>query len=243
MASLTFYQAKVLFAPLISSLGPTDPNVAAGINFVNERFINSGQWKGNRFIYSFPVSVDSDGNYYFDTVEGIESVMKVIAVDSTSQTGEQGSIMADWFPWDESGLGWLPNTYVGDLQLIRQGLTPSYPSPYGAGDDLTFTAPTQRYRVIGANPETRTMYCLVRRGYVALKNDADILMPSSTNAYRYGLQAYIFESANELERAKVYWDLAFQCLNEITSNFEEGEQAQIQIQTKAFAPSLLKNLI
>jgi len=63
MASLTFAQAKTLLAPFVSSQGASDPVVATAINLVNERFISSGQWRGNRFIHSFDVSIDEDGNY------------------------------------------------------------------------------------------------------------------------------------------------------------------------------------
>jgi hypothetical protein len=237
MASLTFSQAQTLFAPFISSQGSTDPTVATAINFVNERFINSGQWKGNRFIYSFTVNQDSLGNNYFDTVPGIESVLKVLAIDPDYLTGEIGDVMADWFPWDEGSLGWLPPNYVGDLQIIRQGNTPVSPLPSGN------TADTQRYRVMGKVPENRTMYCIVRRGYVPLVNSTDLLIPSNRNAYRYGLQAYNYENINELERAQVYWDYSFKCLNDETMNFEDGELAQIQIQTKAFAPGIMQNLV
>jgi hypothetical protein len=237
MASLTFAQAKTLFSSFITSQGPTDPEVAIALNFVNEKFINSGQWKGNRFIYSFTVSQDSAGNNYFDTTPGIESVLKVIAIDPDYMTGEIGDVMSDWFPFDDGSLGWLPANYAGDLQIIRQGNYPASPLPSGS------TADTQRYRVIGKVPETRSLYCIVRRGYVPLVNDSDLLIPSSRNAYRYGLQAYNYENKDELERAKVYWDQAFSALNDATQNFQEGEFAQIQIQTKAFAPGLMQNLV
>lgn len=237
MASLTFSQAKTLLAPYISSVGPTDPVVASAINFVNERFISSGQWRGNRFIHSFTVSQDSDGNNYFDTVAGIESVLKVIAVDPTYLQGELGDVMPDWYPFDEGSLGWLPPNYVGDLQIVRQGNSPANPLPSQTTSD------TQRYRVLGKLPEDRQMYCIVRRGYVPLVNDTDLLIPSNRNAYRYGLQAFNYENINELERAQVYWDYAFKCLNDETASFEDGELAQIQIQTKAFAPGIMQNLV
>jgi len=237
MASLTFAQAKSLFASFITSQGPSDPEVGRAINFVNERFISSGQWRGNRFIYSFTVSQDVAGNNYFDTTAGIESVLKVLAVDPDYLTGELGDVMPDWYPFDEGSLGWLPPNYVGDLQIVRQGNVPASPLPSGA------TADTQRYRVLGKVPENRTMYCIVRRGYVPLVNSNDLLIPSNRNAYRYGMQAFNYENINELERAQVYWDYAFKCLNDETASFEDGELAQIQIQTKAFAPSIMQNLV
>ena len=237
MPSLTFAQAKTLFAPYISSQGPTDPVIAAAINFVNERFISSGQFRGNRFIYSFTVSQDSQGNNYFDTVPGIESVMKVLAIDPDYMTGELGDVMPDWYPFDEGSLGWLPANYAGDLQIVRQGNVPAAPMPSGS------TADTQRYRVLGKVPENRQMYCIVRRGYVPLVNNSDLLIPSNRNAYRYGMQAFNYENVNELERAQVYWDYAFKCLNDETASFEDGELAQIQIQTKAFAPGIMQNLV
>ncbi|NBW98781.1 hypothetical protein EBR03_04345 [bacterium] len=237
MPSITFGQAKALCAPFITSQGASDSIVGTAINFVNERFISSGQWKGNRFIRSFTVSQDSNGNNYFDTVPGVESVLKVIAIDPDYLQGEIGDIMADWFPFDEGGLGWLPANYAGDLQIVRQGNVPASPLPSGN------TADTQRYRVLGKVPENRQMYCIVRRGYVPLVNDTDLLVPSNRNAYRYGTQAFNYESANELERAQVYWDYAFKCLNDETASFEDGEIAQIQIQTKAFAPGIMQNLV
>jgi hypothetical protein len=236
MASLTFSAAKTLLAPYVTSQGATDPIVADSINFVNERFISSGQWKGNRFIKSFTVSVDANGNYYFDTVPGVESVLKVLAIDSDNQ-GEIVEIMSDWYPWNDGGLGYLPPNYAGDTQVIRQGQTPASALPSGVTSD------TQRYRVVGRVPENRTMYCIVRRGYVPLVNNNDLLLPSNRNAYRYGVQAFNYENANELERANVYWQLAYQCLNDETTAYEEGEANQVDIQTKAFAPSLVQNLI
>jgi hypothetical protein len=237
MASLTFAQAKTLLAPYITSQGSTDPVVSSAINFVNERFITSGQWRGNRFIYSFTPNKDSSGNYYIDTVPGIESILRVIAIDESYVTGETGNIMSDWFPWSEGSLGWLPPSYAGDFQLIRQGNTPASPLPSGN------TADTQRYRIIGGVPETRTMYCIVRRGYVPLVNSNDLLIPSNRNAYRYGVQAFNYENANELERAQVYWNLAYQCLNEETQAMEDGEVAEVDIQMKAFSPSAIQNLV
>ena len=237
MPSLTFSQAKTLLAPYISSQGATDPVVASAINFVNERFITSGQWKGNRFIHSFNVSQDADGNYYFDTIAGIESVLKVMALDTINNYGEILDVMGDWYPFSDGGLGYMPPNFVGDTQVIRQGPVPASALPSGS------TADTQRYRVVGQVPETRTMYCLVRRGYVPLVNSGDLLIPSNRNAYRYGVQAYNYENINELERAQVYWDLAYKCLNDETASMEEGDVSQIDIQTKAFAPSGIQNLI
>jgi hypothetical protein len=236
MASLTFSAAKTLLAPYVTSQGASDPVVADAINFVNERFISSGQWKGNRFIKSFAVSVDANGNYYFDTVPGVESVLKVLAIDADNQ-GEIVEIMSDWYPWNDAGLGFVPPSYAGDTQIIRQGQTPASALPSGVTSD------TQRYRVIGRVPENRTMYCIVRRGYVPLVNNSDLLIPSNRNAYRYGVQAYNYENVNELERANVYWQLAYQCLNDETTAYEEGDANQVDIQTKAFSPSLIQNLI
>jgi hypothetical protein len=236
MASLTFAQAKSLVAPYITSQGASDPVVDAAVNFVNERFITSGQWRGNRFIYNFTVSQDASGNSYFDTVPGIESVIKVVAVD-TYQNGEIAEISSDWYPFNDGGLGYLPPSYVGDTQIIRLDNVPAYPLP------SSHTVDTQRYRVVGCSPETRSMYCLVRRGYVPLVNDADTLVPSNRNAYRYGAQAFNYENVNELERARVYWALAYDCLNEETQSFEDGTQGNVDVQTKAFSPSLIRNLI
>lgn len=242
MASLTFADAKTLLAGYITSQGASDPVVGTAINFVNERFITSGQWRGNRFLMNFNVTTDEGGNYVFDTVAGVESVLKVIALNADQSTGDTADIMSDWYPWIEGGLGWIPANYAGDTQVIRQGPVKSYPLPSGDGSGH-FTVDTQRYRVVGNVPENRTMYCIVRRGYVPLVNDTDRLVPSNRNAYRYGVQAFNYENVNELERAKVYWDLAYKCLNDETASFEDGEQAQVDIQTKAFAPSLIQNLI
>jgi len=242
MANFTFGQAKALLWPYITSQGPADPVVWNAINFVNEKFINSGEWKGNRFLMKFSVSQDSDGNNYFDTVPGVESVIKVMAIDSTKTYGEIADVMSDWFPWDEGGLGYLPASYVGDTQVIRLGNVPATPLPSGDGSG-NYTVDTQRYRVIGQSPETRTMYCLVRRGYVPLVNDSDVLVPSSRNAYLYGVQAFNYEIKDDMQRADVYWAKAFEALNNITKSFQDGEQAEVQIQTKAFSPSLILNLI
>jgi hypothetical protein len=237
MASLTFSQAKTLLAPYITSQGSTDPVVASAINFVNERFITSGQWKGNRFIHSFSINTASDNTYYFDTVPGVESVLKVMAVESASDAGEIVQISGDWYQFNDAGVGYMPANYTGDTQVVRIGPSPADPLPSGDTSD------TQRYRVVGRVPETRTMYCLVRRGYVPLVNDTDLLIPSNRNAYRYGVQAYNYENINELERANVYWDLSYKCLNDETNSFEDGEAAQVDIQTMAFSPSLIQNLI
>ena len=237
MASLTFSQAKTLLAPFFTSAGASDPALAIGINMVNERFITSGQWRGNRFIHSFNVSTASDGTFYFDTVPGIESVLKVMAIDADSYSGETVEISGDWYPFNDAGVGYMPANYAGDTQVIRLGPSPASPLPSGV------TSETQRYRVVGRVPETRSMYCLVRRGYVPLVSDTDLLIPSNRNAYRYGIQAYNYENINELERANVYWDLSYKCLNDETKSLEDGESAQVDIQTKAFSPSLIQNLI
>jgi hypothetical protein len=333
MPSLSFSQAKSLFAKYISYIGPTDSVVADAINFVNERFITSGQWKGNRFVKSFTCSLQGDGTYCFDT--GVESVLKAIAINDDGFTGDIADVMGDWFPFSEASLGYVPPSYVGDTQIIRIGQTPvsstAFPAvswqidchddtsgslqgkqikiagttlTLGATGNIVFSSgstgtvvaaafstwatankytnsvvgntitissesptftvvdvnsglfieqasldasanltPTQRYRVIGKVPEDRVIYCLVRRGYVPLVNDNDLLFPSNRNAYRYGVQAYNYENTNELERAQVYWNAAFQCLNDETDSFEDGEEAQVEIQTKAFSPSLIQNLV
>lgn len=237
MPSLTFSQAKTLLASFVTSQGASDPIVADAINFVNERFISSGQWKGNRFIKSFNVSQANDGTYYFDTVPGVESVLKVMAIDSTYDSGEIIEIQSDWYPFNDGGIGYMPANYVGDTQIIRLGPSPASALPSGVTSD------SQRYRVVGRVPENRTLYCIVRRGYVPLVNNNDLLIPSNRNAYRYAVQAYVYENANELERANVYWSLAYQCLNDETISYQEGEQAQVDIQTKAFAAGGIQNLI
>ncbi len=335
MAALTFGQAKTLFAPFITSQGPTDDVVASAINFVNERFISSGQWRGNRFIKPFTPFQGEDDNYYVDTDLGVESIIKILAVD-TDSNGDIMDIMDDWYPWDQGGIGFMPPTYVGDSQVIRQGLiteeskivvagagtteangdyfqtnydfsvdgvkyqkgnfffqlylraietegpvnqqqwlitnglglytTPeipytgseSVPMPYDCTWDIfgeapglppvpsvTFVGPSekQRYRIVGCVPETRTMYCLVRRAYVPLVNDYDLLIPSNRNAYRYGVQAYNYENVNELERAQVYWQLAYQSLNDETMAFQDGAESQVDVQMKAFATGEIQNLI
>lgn len=237
MPSLTFSQAKTLLASFVTSQGPSDPIVADAINFVNERFITSGQWKGNRFIKSFNVSQAVDGTYYFDTVPGVESVLKVMAIDSTYDSGEIVEIQSDWYPFNDGGIGYMPANYVGDTQIIRLGPSPASNLP------SSITSDTQRYRVVGRIPENRTLYCIVRRGYVPIVRETEFLIPSNRNAYRYGVQAYNYENVNELERANVYWGLAYQCLNDETISFQEGEQAQVDIQTKAFAAGGIQNLI
>jgi hypothetical protein len=335
MSSLNFSQAKSLFAKYISSQGASDPAVADAINYVNERFITSGQWKGNRFIKSFYCSLQSDGTYCFDTVPGVEAVLRAMAINSDSTYGDIADIQSDWYPWNEAGLGYIAGDYVGDTQVIRIGQTPisstAFPAvsyqidchddvggvlqgkqikiagttlTLGATGNIVFASgstgsvvaaafstwattnkyvnsvvantitissesptftivdvnsglfieqasidsdakvtPTQRYRVIGKVPEDRQIYCLVRRGYVPLVNDNDLLFPSNRNAYRYGVQAFNYENINELERAQVYWNLAFQCLNEETTAFEDGETDLVQIQNKVFAPGTIQNLI
>jgi hypothetical protein len=41
----------------------------------------------------------------------------------------------------------------------------------------------------------------------------------------------------------IYWNLAYQCLNDEVDVFEDGVQDQVEVQTKAFAPGLIQNLI
>ena len=239
MASLTYAQAQSLLAPFITSQGSSDPAVGSSINFVNERFITGGQWRGNRFLYAFqPSSIvtDSTGSY-IDTPVGVDSIIKAVAVDSTYSNGEQGDIMSDFYPYEESGLGWITASTSSDLMFIRIGASPAGLTPN------TTISDGQRYRIVGKYPETRTIYCIVRRAYVPLVNSTDLLIPSNINAYRYGVQAYNYENINELERAQVYWELAYQCLNQATESYEEGVQNGVEIQTKAFSPSLIRNLI
>jgi len=231
MASFSFAQAKSYLAPFVTSQGPSDPIVGNCINDVNERFITSGQWKGNRFIIWITPSFDEANQWYwFDTPTGVESVMKVIAVDTDGMNGEIADIMSDWFPFSENGLGWIQYNYNGDTEVIRLGISPQDPEK-------------QRYRIVGKWPEDRSLYCIVRRAYLPLVNDSDILIPSNRNAYRYGAQAWQYENTYELERAQVYWQLAYQCLNEATIAYNDGEQAQIDIQFKAFSPHAIQNLI
>lgn len=226
MPSLTYSAAKTLLSEFVSSQGASDASVGKALNFVVESFITSGQWRGNRFIHSFAISQDSNNNNYFDTVPGIESVLRVIAIDSDGN-GEFGDILSDWMQFDRGYFNWLKPTAGGDLQLIRWGNYPAAPLPNGA------TADTQRYRVLGqVPPDTRTLYCLVRRGYVALSGDNDLVIPSNINALRYGMQAYFYETAGEPQRAGVYWGLAYTALNKATESFEDGEVAPVEVQFK-----------
>ena len=64
MASFTFSQAKSYLAPFVTSQGPSDPIVGNCINDVNERFITSGQWKGNRFIMWLTPQFDGPNQWY-----------------------------------------------------------------------------------------------------------------------------------------------------------------------------------
>lgn len=225
---LTLGAAGTLLASFVTSQGPTDPLVSSGINFVNQRFLTSGQFRGNRFIYSFTVQQDSAGNNYIDTIPGIDSVLRVIAVD-TDFNGEIGDIISDWTPFSPSGLGFLSPTAGGDLQLQRMGTSPSSPLPSGS------TSNTQRYRVLGKTPvENRTLYCLVRRAYVQLVNPTDIIIPNDINAMRYGMMAFNYENNDEFTRADKCWERAYQCLNDSLESFEDGEVEVVEVQTKGY---------
>lgn len=94
----------------------------------------------------------------------------------------------------------------------------------------------QRYKIVGRFPETRSCLALVERGFVMLKNDYDLVIPSSLNALRYGVQAYIYDQQNDLERAKVYWGKAYESLDRELSKFQGMfTRRQIDVDMKAFA--------
>jgi hypothetical protein len=307
---LSFGEAQVLFAPYVTSQGSSDPSVAAALNFVNERFITSGEWAGNRF----QVSLVCNNNVLVVPV-GVESVLGVCAIDSYGN-GELVRVQGDFYSFNTDGLGYQNATYAGDTQVIRLGMT----SPMSRGivtpealvfvaggtessnadgvrvkgldadgNDIwvggqegeswnpsvsshtsanVFSAVTsvhvndplvnpwkivgatsgivysqylpweidpayQMYRLVGQVPEVRTMLCLVKRGYVKLTDASQIMVPGNINAYRYGVQAYRFEVQDQLERAKVYWGMAFEALNQETVAFEEGADDVVQIQTES----------
>jgi len=89
------------------------------LNYVTERLIKSGRWKGTHFTQYFTVY-----NNEITCPEDIETVDKVIMIDQNTpnQACSQGvSIQPMWYQFSENGMGLFPTNYVGDTQAIRLG--------------------------------------------------------------------------------------------------------------------------
>jgi hypothetical protein len=326
MSRLTFGTAKTLFADFITSQGPTDPSVATALNFVIERFVKSGRWKGCRFT-AYITPYDNQ----ITTPENVETVDGIICIDDqypNNQLSQPVNIQPDWYQFSTTGMGLFPTNYTGDTQCIRLGdgfctyrdpqtattftvtkealaetgnmtvkFKDSNGDPYwvngvegvtiNLATDLPYTSPVattgiyevvkplttgrifmgltspavqiaiyspaelnpnyQRYRIVGNYPEERTIYAMCKRAFITFKLDTDEVIPSNLNALRYGVQAYIYDQQNDLERAKVYWDMAFTTLNEELEDFTgDFTREQIEVQMGAFAlggPQGIPNLI
>lgn len=99
------------------------------------------------------------------------------------------------------------------------------------------------FKVLGNIPESRQFYAYCTRAFIPLANSNDPVIPGNLNALRYGMQAVNYENKNDLERAQLYWQQAFTCLNEeLETWWSNSTVEQVQIQRTAFLGGL-KNLI
>ena len=115
MSQLTFLEAKTKFAHFVSSAGPTDPEVATAINFVVERFMKSGLWKGNKFTANFWP--------YDNQITTPPDVMAINALQAIELSGmkENCILQSDYYRFSEAGRGIFPDDFYSQAMAIRQG--------------------------------------------------------------------------------------------------------------------------
>lgn len=101
-------------------------------------------------------------------------------------------------------------------------------------------------------PQTPTTYlaphpnksyrCLLTRKFSPYSSDSDVLIIDNPNALRYAIQAFMYDEANDLERAKVYWDQAYLMLENENQKQTIGQDANLTPQVRS-AVGCIRNLI
>jgi len=115
MPRLTFAQAKIKLAKFISSQGPDDPEVADALNFVLERIMKSGQWKGNKFTAIF-----TPYDNQITAPAEVEAINALMAINPDGMR-DVCYIQTDWYAFSENGRGVFPDDFFGTALAIRQG--------------------------------------------------------------------------------------------------------------------------
>jgi hypothetical protein len=86
----------------------------------------------------------------------------------------------------------------------------------------------RRFRVPGAG-DGKVVHVLCKRAFRLLAEDTDITYLGNLNAIKNGLLATIAEDSNDVERAQLFWNTAFQLLEEEASSTRGAAQPRINL--------------
>lgn len=149
-------------------------------------------------------------------------------IDATGAPGELVTLA--------SGTVNTTNTFAA-VQGIQKDLTAGRVTlrHNGASKTLLVTEPWMEnpsfrsYRCVDLTVDAVLVYC--KRRAVPVHYEEDYIYPGNLNALRYGLHAYRFEEAGQLNESLAYWELATRELNHEATRYRGGAEEHL-----TFAP-------
>lgn len=128
-----------------------------------------------------------------------------------------------------------PILYVDTIRF--QNLSDSYDIRVTAGDVATTIATVgpgsgvtryRRFRVPNAQDGV-AVHVLCKRAFRPLVNDEDITYIGNLNAIKNGVLATVAEDSNDVERAQMFWNTAFQLMEEEASSTRGAASPRVSI--------------
>lgn len=128
-----------------------------------------------------------------------------------------------------------PVSYIESIRFDQ--LNDSFDLRLTAGDVATTVATVgpgsgvtryRRFRVPGTG-DGKVVHVLCKRAFRMLAEDTDITYLGNINAIKNGLLATIAEDSNDVERSQLFWNTAFQLLEEEASSTRGAAQPRLNI--------------
>lgn len=221
---------------LSSEFGPLDPaanrvKCLRALNFVTSRLIHEmgGRWKGHLEI----LKLTSWASVRFPNKYEISAPGNTIAIENLSPPIDSAAITM----MDVEGK--ITFTSTNNLQTItvtnEDGQSETLAHNHASTNtftrivNITRTIETANVAIAGmvdwpaskALPtyvrylvdDLKQYECHCRKGWVALTDETQNIYPANLSALRYGLKAFIFEEADDMQRANMQWTLAVNALN------------------------------
>lgn len=120
-------------------------------------------------------------------------------------------------------------TPVAGTITIRNSVTLEILAQYKPNE----TAPDYQRYSTPTYKQIQSVLALVTRSSSFLLSDDDFIFPDNMNALRYGVQAYLYDQNNDLERAMFYWNEASKCLYREDVKENLGQQSTVVFQVPA----------
>jgi hypothetical protein len=111
-----------------------------------------------------------------------------------------------------------------DLRIIAGDIATTV-ATVGPGSGVTRY---RRFRVPGTE-DGRVVHVLCKRAFIPLVEDTDITYLGNINAIKNGLLATVAEDSNDVERAQLFWNTAFQLLEEEASSTRGAAQLRLNL--------------